>query len=46
MYVHYFTRLCDYFLAFYVAGYDHTLATGNWLVLEGMVPPVLMFRVD
>ncbi len=45
MYVHYLKRLCDYFLAFYVAGYDHTLATGDWLVLVGMVPPVLMFRV-
>ncbi len=44
MYVHYITRLCEYFLAFYVTGYVHTWDIGMWLVLvrNGLSCPMLI----
>jgi hypothetical protein len=38
MYVHYITRLCDCFVAFYVAESDHTGAPPVWLVLVWIGP--------
>ncbi len=38
MYVHYFTRVFGYFLAFYVTEYDQIWASGVWLVLVRVGP--------
>jgi hypothetical protein len=38
MFAHYFSRLCDYFLAFYVTKHGHTWAIGMLLVLMRIGP--------